>query len=521
MKRALAAAACALLLCVAAAPAAAPGAAAPAAVSPGTLQRIDAHVEDGLEANRVPGAVLAVVDADGPVHERAFGETGRGEEAGTLQTPFIVCSVTKSFTALATMQLAERGALDLDSPVDEILPWFEVSPGEDSESVTVRTLLHQTSGLPTGAGGAELRYLDDKSIEETARTLAGEPLSSPPGEEFEYSNGNYVLLGAVIEAASGRSYQDYLRDEVIEPLGMDRTYLSLEEAERAGLAEGHRYWFGWTAPHTSYATGLIPTGGVISTAPDMGRYLRMMLNGGELDGRRIVSAAGVATLTRANAPATVGAWAKDPDVAYGMGWYVGGEPFGPRPAVFHPGGSPDFGSMAVLLPEAGQGLVLLYNATPEVTLPGADGDVDRIAAGAVSLLMGSEPAAGWSMGRYYVLFDLVALVLLALASWRLARAIRALRSRRGRTGTANGWAGPIAALAVGVLLLALPALGLGWSVLFLSVPDFALVLVLLGTLLAAQGAIGIVTLVRARRSRPAPSGPAGSAHRLPPAQSGQ
>ena len=95
----------------------------------------------------------------------------------------------------------------------------------------------------------------------------------------------------------------------------------------------------------------------------MARYLRMMLNGGELDGRRVLSRHGIATLTKPAAAATVGPWAKDPDVFYGMGWYVGGGPFGPEPAVFHPGGSPDFGSMAVLLPGQEQGLVLLYNST--------------------------------------------------------------------------------------------------------------------------------------------------------------
>ncbi|MBK8294330.1 MAG: beta-lactamase family protein [Solirubrobacterales bacterium] len=154
---------------------------------------------------------------------------------------------------------------------------------------------------------------------------------------------------------------------------MKHSYVDLARAESAGLAEGHRYWFGWVFPHTSYTTGLIPAGGVISTAPDMARYLRMMLNGGELDGHRVLSRQGVATLTSPVAATTVGPWAKDPDVSYGMGWYVGGGPFGPEPAVFHPGGSPDFGSMAVLLPAQEQGLVLLYNVTPEVELPGAAG----------------------------------------------------------------------------------------------------------------------------------------------------
>ena len=468
-----------------------------------TVAGIDWFVEEQLDSNGVPGAAMVIVDAGGRSETRTFGKSGRGDESVGPQTPFLICSVTKSFTALATMQLFDRGLLDLEDPVGEYLPWFEVEPAEDSDAVTVRTFLNQTSGLSALAGGEEMRYISDLSILDTARSLSGETLQSRPGEEFEYANGNYVLLGAVIEAASGTTYQAFLERNVLAPLGMQHTWLGLDEARQNGMAEGHRYWFGMTFAHTSWSTGLIPAGGVISTAPDMGRYLRMMLNEGRLGEERVLSAKGIRTMTRPAVEATVGPWAKDPDVSYGMGWYVGGGPFGSKDAVFHPGGSPDFGSMAAFLPDEGVAMDLLYNVTPEVSLPGAAGDVDRIGAGVISLLMGDEPKEGWSMYDYYLAFDLVVAVLFGLCVWLLVRAFR----RPWLAGSTRFQRISRPAATIGLLLLALVLLtfpfltGLGWQVLFLSVPDFTLALLVLGLLLLAVGVLRLVQLVRLFRAR--------------------
>ncbi|MBK8294329.1 MAG: beta-lactamase family protein [Solirubrobacterales bacterium] len=184
-----------------------------------TIDRIDSYVDNELQSNGVPGASLAIVDRDRTVHVRAFGETGRGDQPVEARTPFITCSVSKSFTALAVMQLVEGGKVDLDAPVGRYLGGFELAPASRSDQVTVRTLLNQTSGLATTAGGAEMRYLDQKSIRDTAMTLNGEELQGPPGTEFRYSNANYVLLGAVIEEVSGESYQDYVRRNIFAHYG--------------------------------------------------------------------------------------------------------------------------------------------------------------------------------------------------------------------------------------------------------------------------------------------------------------
>lgn len=352
-------------------------AAADEPVPPGTVGEVDDHIEQGLDDNRVPGAALAIVDRRGPIQLRGFGEARDGE-AATAHTPFILCSVSKSFTALAVMQLAEAGSIQLDAPVQRYLPWFEVVPADASDEVTVRQLLNQTSGIAADAGDEALRFLSDASILATARTLIGTELNGEPGQDFEYANGNYALLGAIVEAVSGGSYGDYVRASILDPLGMRETFLALEPAQDAGLADGHRYWFGWTAPHTSYSEGLLSTGAIISTAADMGRYMRMYLNEGELDGERVLSRGGIREMTAPAAEAEVGPWSQGGDVFYGMGLFSGSGVFGDEPAVFHPGGSPDFGSMMVLFPARGVGLTLLYNATPEVDLPGARAALDRI-----------------------------------------------------------------------------------------------------------------------------------------------
>ncbi len=158
----------------------------------------------------------------------------------------------------------------------------------------------------------------------------------------------------------------------------------------------------------------------------------------------------------------------------------------------------------MLLPKQDRALVLLMNATPEVTMPGAAGALDRIGSGAASLLTGSDPADGPSMHGYYLAFDLIAAALLAVLLWALVRAIRrppgAPHSRlRGvlRVGRAT------LALLVGALLLLFPLLsGLGWKVMFLSVPDHAIVAIVFGLLLCAIGTVRLVRLGRRRFSLP-------------------
>ena len=120
------------------------------------MTAIDAYVEEQMHRLNIPGVSLAIVEGDQIVHLRGFGQARPGGEAPTPQTPFFIGSLTKSFTALAVMQLVEAGKIELDAPVQRYLPWFRVADPQASAQMTVRHLLNQTSGLPMLPGMADL-----------------------------------------------------------------------------------------------------------------------------------------------------------------------------------------------------------------------------------------------------------------------------------------------------------------------------------------------------------------------------
>ena len=210
-----------------------------------SYEAIDAYIEQQMHRLKIPGVSLAIVEGDKIVHLRGFGRARPGGEAPTPQTPFVLGSTTKSFTALAVMQLVEGGKIELDAPVQRYLPWFRVADPKASAQMTVRHLLNQTSGMPMIAGMITLADLDDDpgAAERQARALSTLKLARPVGAAFEYSNLNYNLLGLVVEAASGESYADYIQRHLFTPLGMSHSHTSQAAAKRDGLAVGHRYWF--------------------------------------------------------------------------------------------------------------------------------------------------------------------------------------------------------------------------------------------------------------------------------------
>ena len=215
-----------------------------AATATANAAAVDAYIEQQMRRLKMPGVALAIVEGDRIVHLRGFGRSRPGGKAPSPQTPFVLGSTTKSFTALAVMQLVEAGKIELDAPVQRYLPWFRVAEPQASARMTVHHLLNQTSGLPMLPGMILLADLDESSgaAERQARALSRLKLTRPAGAAFEYSNLNYNLLGLIVEAASGESYAEYLQRHIFAPLGMSHSYTSRAAAKQDGLAVGHRYW---------------------------------------------------------------------------------------------------------------------------------------------------------------------------------------------------------------------------------------------------------------------------------------
>lgn len=355
---------------------------------------IDDYIEEQMRRLCIPGAALAIVDNGQIVHMRGLGHARPGSAAPTPQTPFFIGSLTKSFTAVAAMQLVEAGKANLDAPVQQYLPWFRVAPPRTRRGVapvvppiTVRHLLNQTSGLPMAAGMKTLANTENQpdATESLARALSTVVPNHPAGEVCEYCNLNYDLLGLVIEAASGESYAEYIQKHIFDPLGMVHSYTSKAAARQDGLAVGYRYWFGIPipAPDLPVPQAAIASGQLISCAEDMARYLIAHLNSGCFGDNQILSPSGMEVLHQGAADyAMMGISAG----RYAMGWFE--DKIGQTPMLSHGGNVPEYSAYMGLLPDQRKGIVLLINAD-HYGLPPVLGEVGW---GATALLADQLPA---------------------------------------------------------------------------------------------------------------------------------
>ena len=449
-----------------------------------SFEAIDTYVEQQMHQLNIPGVSLAIVEGDRIVHLRGFGRAHPGGEAPAPQTPFFIGSLTKSFTALAVMQMVEAGKIELDAPVQRYLPWFRVADPQASAQITVRHLLNQTSGLPMSLGLATLGDCDSQpyATERQARSISTLELTRQVGEKFEYTNTNYNVLGLIVEAASGVSYSDYVRQHIFNPLDMRHSYTSKAAAEKDGLAMGYRYWFGrpFPAPHLSVPAGSLPSGQLISSAEDMAHYLIANLNGGRYGGEQILSEAGIDEIQRGAAEINEMGQSMG---HYGMGWISQGT--GDKRIVWHSGIVPDFGAYMALVPEQRKGIVLLFNANHAMMKM----TYDEVGMGAAQRLAGEMPspprpgAAPWAMRSMLLIpiFQIAGVVatLRRLQRWRSSPALRPSRGRM--------WRQHILLPLVPNLLTALslvPRLGKMRSFMVLFMPDFSWMALICGSFAA-------------------------------------
>lgn len=349
------------------------------------IAAIDAYVSKQMRDLGIPGVALGIVQGDRIVHLKGFGvadETGRPI---TAQTPFRIGSITKSFTALAIMQLVEAGKIELDAPVRRYLPWFRVADEAASAKITVRHLLNQTSGLSTLAGNA---YWDKQDgLEATVRSLRTVELSQPVGAGFQYSNINYSIAGLIVEAASGQPYADYVARHIFAPLAMRHSFTATAPSRADGLAMGHLYSMGrMVADIGVEPPAYLPAGFVSASVEDMSRYAVAQLNGGRYSNAAVLSAQGIAQLHHpAIAVGEIHAGLEN--TYYGMGWVIG--PINGMPAIWHNGDTGRYHAMLIMAPERSTGIILLANASGLEHLVA----VDDIAKGVLSLLNHQPPPA--------------------------------------------------------------------------------------------------------------------------------
>ncbi len=455
------------------------GFAQPSAFNAALRERIDAFVENERQTSGIPGIALAIVQEGQAVHVRGFGHDGHGNPINA-DTPFPIGSLTKSFTALLVRQAIEAGQLDADAPVQRYLPWFRVADAEASTRITLRHLVNQTSGFSRADGVAPLVEWGSASVEDLARGLGTVSLNRPVGQRFEYSNLNFVLLGAVLQAVSGRSWHALVQTQVFQPLQMTRSYTDHDAGRQAGMTAVHRMWFGLpVAQRVGLLPGLAPAGSLVSSAADMSRYLAMLLAEGAGPAGQVVSQQGAAQLLAPAAPLRrFKLGATDFEFRYGEGWLVGR--FGAATdARWHQGALAPFEAWMVLLPDTKQAVVLLINANSELPFNDVDAVTSRLPLGVVNLLRGQPPPQGPSLREAYLPFNVAsALVLLGLVA--LARWVGRARS--------IAWS-VVLLLAAIAIVVALQVMGLNARMLSAFAPDVALVVAVALVLLCLPAAL--------------------------------
>ncbi len=471
----------------------APAVMAAGASEPEPFGAVDQWVLDRMAEARIPGAAVALVRDGAIVHARGYGEADGTGRAPTPQTPFFVMSITKSFTATLVLQLVEEGKLELDAPVVQYLPWFEVS-GPGSDEISIRHLLTHTSGLPSLLPGEYERILaapatDD--LEREVRLLGEITLHSPPGTRFQYSNVGYSTLALLIETVEGKPYEDVLEERLFGPLGMDHSHARKADAEADGLAAGHRSWFGRAVAYDwDYSRIGLGAGFTYAGAEDLARFGALHLEGGELDGVRLLNPETVAAMhdPAVEIPSPYG------DRHYGMGWFVS-EHHGST-MVHHSGAGPNYRSDLLLLPEQGWGIAVLVNKNDVLD----QGPIESIGPGIASILLGEEPVVEQAGGAFgsartaLIVIDLLLVGLVVRSLLRLRRPPRPGRSVRRVLGLVAGlaWAG--------LTLRVLPDMFWPLVGLRLEAPDLALLLTTSGVLGLVLAGLTVVHMVRSVRT---------------------
>jgi D-alanyl-D-alanine carboxypeptidase len=350
-----------------------------------TVAQLEAYMKARVDFGTPPGMSLVVVKNGEMVYRKGFGWADHPQHiAATPQTVYHWWSCTKIVTALAILQLQEQGKVRLDDSVTGILPFFKVQyPSVASRVITIQHLLNHSSGLPD-AGFRVMNWIHhdgEPPVNQTAMVEKVLPalstLEFEPGDHAEYTNIGYMVLGAIIEKVSGQSYEDYVRKHILEPLGMNHTdFLYTQAMEPQEAAGAHPLFDTWTplipVVGLSYVREIsgdhlwfkrvyndqTPPSGLIGPATDAARLLTAYLNGGELDGRRILSRESISAMTLEGHIRSKGDDAHG-SRRQGIGWRVFREQG--RLMLKHDGGGLGFTTVMQVYPDDKLGFVLFAN----------------------------------------------------------------------------------------------------------------------------------------------------------------
>ena len=336
---------------------------------------IDRLYKEYAETNHWPGMVYGIVVDGKLVHTGSLGYTDiKARIPADSKSDFRIASMTKSLTAMAILKLRDEGKLKLDDPVYVYIPEMKRIHylTKDATPITIRHLLTHASGYPEDNpwGDRQLAITDEELL---AFFKKGVSFSHNPGLSFEYSNLNFATLGYIIKKVSGKTYENYITENIIKPLGMTHTYWEYDKVPKEKLAHGYRWLDNkWVEQPLLHDGAYGAMGGLITTIEDWARYMAIHLDAWpsrddaetspvkrssirEMQYPWDISYVDVNKDTPKRSPCAIaGAY------GYGLGWLKDCED---RIYISHTGGLPGFGSNWKIMPEFGIGVVCFANLT--------------------------------------------------------------------------------------------------------------------------------------------------------------
>ena len=377
--------------------------------------QIEDIVRETAQRQGVPGIAVAIVRDSEEVIFVSYGYARSGVAADE-NTFFGLGSLSKSFTALGLLYLDYSDEFDfsLSDSVTRFIPWlkFRYAEGFDMAELTVADLTHHTSGITNTSHSLRLPPSEGETAAyEVVRLLNGARLDFRPGEQYEYGSANYIIIGLIIQNVTGTSFEEFMSDRVLVPLGLQTVKMFEADATAAGvMAAAHKpAWFAsrpFTPPVFRAHT---PTGFIIANASDMARWMQLHLN------PHTAPAPFDRLIPLSQQPNT--SVAAVDGMYYAAGWLVDGD----LSLITHQGESPGFMAEIAIFPDSGLGVVVLMNSF--------SGDTSNLMANIVNIVNG-EPTLAISSGSEFRLFDnifgiisIAAMVLILLVVVLLVRKI--------------------------------------------------------------------------------------------------
>jgi CubicO group peptidase (beta-lactamase class C family) len=338
---------------------------------------LDRYLREVIKKIDIPGLTIAITK-DGEVsYSAAFGVRNIDtEEPMKVDYLFHMASVSKPFVATAIMQLVEQGKMDLDARVTDYLPYFELKD-ERYKTITIQQMLNHTSGMPDVQDYEwDKPQTDEGAAERYVRSLTGETMLFDPGAGWRYSNMAFDAMGDVIAKVSGMSFEAYVKQHILDPLGMTHSTFLYPETPQSLRTTPHVWKVGPIVSEVyPYNRRHAPSSTLNSSVLEMTRWAMANLNHGALDGKRILQEESYDLLWQPSHQLE-----GEPPV--GLSWFLG--TYRDAKIVAHGGGDTGYRSNITLLPDQNTGLIIAsnYDFTP----------MGAIRNGVLDILLGFEPA---------------------------------------------------------------------------------------------------------------------------------